>query len=191
VVKNKANTCVEGCEMHTRHPVENLVKLYIILMAVLFLLPTISSAGQFKVTGVPDGETVNAQGHDTVIKVRLVGIDAPETSENKNVPGQPYSQKAREHLAELVLNKTVDIKDYGMGPLNSVLGVIYLNGKNINLEMVKAGLAEVYRGRAPHKFPLIPYWQAEKEARDDLRGMWILGDEYVSPKTWRKMQKEK
>jgi len=69
--------------------------------------------------------------------------------------------------------------------------VIYLDGKNINLEMVKAGLAEVYRGRVPHKFPLIPYWQAEKEARDDRRGMWSLGDEYISPKTWRKMKKKK
>ena len=177
--------------MHTRRPVENFLRLYVILMAFLFVLPTISLAGQFKVTGVSDGDNVDAEGHDTVIKVRLVGIDAPETSKKKSAPGQPYSQEAREYLAGLVLNKTVDIKDYGIGPLDSVLGVIYLNGKNINLAMVKAGLAEVYRGRAPHKFPLLPYWQAEKEARDDLRGMWILGDEYVSPKTWRRMQKKK
>ena len=53
------------------------------------------------------------------------------------------------------------------------------------------GLAEVYRGIAPHKFNLLPYWQAEKEAKDDRRGMWNLGDEYVSPKTWRKMQKKR
>ena len=87
--------------------------------------------------------------------------------------------------------KTVDIKGYGMGPYNRILGVIYLDGKNINLEMVKAGLAEVYRGIAPHKFNLLPYWQAEKEAKDDKRGMWIQGDDYISPKAWRKMQKNK
>ncbi len=49
---------------------------------------------------------------------------------------------------------------------------------DINLEMVKAGLAEVYRGNVPKKFNLLPYWQAEKEAREDKRGMWSLGNEY-------------
>jgi len=49
--------------------------------------------------------------------------------------------------------------------------IFYLERKNINLEMFKAGLAEVYRGIAPHKFPRLPYWQTEKEARDDRRGI--------------------
>jgi len=98
---------------------------------------------------------------------------------------------AKKYLAGSILNKTVDIKGYGMGPINRILGVIYLDGKNINLEMVKAGLTEVYRGRAPHKFPLLPYWQAEKEVKDDLKGMWSLGDRYVSPKAWRKMHTKK
>jgi endonuclease YncB( thermonuclease family) len=177
--------------MNMRLPVRNRLKIHIILTTFLFLLPTVSLAGQFKVTRVYDGDTVKAEGHDVEIKVRLVGIDAPETSRKKRDPGQPYSQRAKEYLAGLVLNKTVDIKGYGMGPYNRILGVIYLNGKNINLEMVQAGLAEVYRGIAPHKFNLLPYWQAEKEAKDDRRGMWIQGDEYISPKTWRKMQKKR
>ena len=160
-------------------------------MAFLFLLPTVSLAGQFKVTKVYDGNTVKAESHDIIIKIRLVAIDAPETAKGERNPGQPYSQRAKKYLAGLVLNKTVDVKEYGLGPFNKPLVVIYLDGKNINLEMVKAGLAEVYRGRAPHKFPLLPYWQAEKEARDDRRGMWSLGDEYISPKAWRKMQKNK
>ena len=134
-----------------------------ITVILIFALPLFSFAGQFKVTKVSDGDTVTAKGHDITIKIRLVGIDAPETSKGKRKPGQPYSQKAKKYLAGLVLNKTVDIKGYGLGPYNRILGVIYLDGKNINLEMVKAGLAEVYRGRAPHKFPLLPYWQAEKE----------------------------
>jgi len=94
---------------------------------------------------VSDGDTVKAEGHDIEIRIRLAGIDTPETAKGKRKPGQPYSQRAKKYLAELVLNKTVDIKGYGLGPYNRVLGVIYLDGKNINLEMVKAGLAEVYR----------------------------------------------
>lgn len=187
----EANACFKGREMTMTLTVRNLLKIHVILTAFLFLSPTVSLAGQFKVTRVYDGDTIKAQGHDIEIKVRLVGIDTPETSKRKRQPGQPFSQKAKEYLAGLILNKTVDIKGYGMGPYNRILGVIYLDGKNVNLEMVKAGLAEVYRGRAPHKFPLLPYWQAEKEAKDDLRGMWSLGDEYISPKAWRKMKRKK
>ena len=161
----------------------------LILSVLIPLLSTFVFADEFKITRVSDGDTVTAEGHNIQIEVRLVGIDAPEISKQKRDPGQPFSQKAKEHLAGLILNRTVDIKDYGLGPDNRILGVIYLDGKSINLEMVKAGLAEVYRGIAPHKFNLLPYWQAEREARKEMRGMWSLGDEYVSPKEWRKMHK--
>ena len=63
------------------------------------------------------------------------------------------------------------------------------NGKSINLEMVKAGLAEVYRGQPAKGFDNGAYWKAEKEAREAGRGMWSLGDKYVSPREWRKMKK--
>ena len=89
------------------------------------------------------------------------------------------------------MNKTVDIKGYGLDGYSRILGVIYLHGKNINLEMVKVGLAEVYRGLAPHKFDLNPYWQSEKEAREAKKGMWSQGGKYISLKEWRRMQREK
>jgi len=161
------------------------------LLITIHLLSSFVLAGQFKVMKVYDGDTIKAEGYDIEIEVRLVGIDSPERSKKKGNPGQPFGQKAKEYLSGLVLNKTVDIKDYGLGPSNKVLGVIYLDGKNINLEMVKAGLAEVYRGIAPHKFNLIAYWQAEKEAKDDMRGMWSLGDKYISPKVWRKTHRKR
>jgi endonuclease YncB( thermonuclease family) len=126
------------------------------LLAFLSILPTVSLAGQFKVNRVYDGDTVKAKGHGIEIKVRLVGIDAPETSRKKREPGQPYSQQAKKYLTEVVLNKTVNIKGYGLGPYNRTLGVIFLSGKDINLEMIKAGLAEVYRGKPPRGFDTAP-----------------------------------
>ncbi len=156
------------------------------LFAFLILFPSILSAGQFKVTRVYDGDTVKAEGHDIEIKVRLVGIDTPETGKKKRDPGQPYSQKAKKYLADLVLNKTVDIKGYGLDRYGRVLGVIHLDGRNINLEMVRAGLAEVYRGKPPKGFDLTLYLEAEKKARNAKRGMWSQENKYISPKEWRK-----
>jgi endonuclease YncB( thermonuclease family) len=159
---------------------KNQIKITLSLVFLLLSLPTLSLAGEFKVTRVYDGDTIKAAGHDIEIKVRLVGIDAPETSRKKKDPGQPYSQQARKYLAGLVLNKTVDIKGYGLDGYSRILGVIYLEGKNINLEVVKEGLAEAYRGKPP-----------EREARAAKMGMWSLGNKYISPKDWRRMQREK
>jgi micrococcal nuclease len=58
--------------------------------------------------------------------------------------------------------------------------------KNVNLEMVRAGLAEVYRGPPAKGLNLEPYWKAEKEAREAGREMWSLGDKYISPREWRR-----
>jgi len=166
-----------------------VLQILTVLTTLLLPLSSFAFAGQFKITRVYDGDTVKAQGHDIEIKVRLVGIDAPETSREKRDPGQPYSQQAKKYLAGLVLNKTVDIKGYGLDRYNRILGVIYLNNQNINLEMVKAGLAEVYRGNPPRDLKMEPYLEAEKQAKEALRGMWGLGDKYISPKEWRKMHK--
>ena len=54
--------------------------------------------------------------------------------------------------------------------------------------MVRAGLAEVYRGKPPKGFDLDPYYMAEVEAMKAGRRMWTQGDKYISPKEWRKMQ---
>ena len=54
--------------------------------------------------------------------------------------------------------------------------------------MVKAGLAEVYRGTPAQGQDVGPYWRAEEDAKRVGRGMWVLGDKYVSPREWRRMQ---
>ena len=166
-------------------------KSLFIFLSILFL-PTLSLAGEFKVTRVYDGdEILVVRDHTVIRKVRLVGIDAPETSQKKYRPGQPYSQQAKEYLAGLILNKKVSIINYDLDVYNRVLGVVFWEGVNINLQMLRSGLAEVYRGNPPKGLDLEPYWQAEKKAKAAMRGMWSFGDKYISPKEWRKMQRGK
>ena len=61
---------------------------------------------------------------------------------------------------------------------------------NVNLEMERVGLAEVHDGRPPRGFDISPYLEAEIEARDGGRGMWVRGDKYVSPRKWRRNNPE-
>jgi endonuclease YncB( thermonuclease family) len=113
-------------------------------------------------------------------------FDAPEVSHKKHEPGQPFGQQATKHLAGLVLTKTVDIKKYGHDRYGRVLGVVSFCGRNINIEMIEAGLAEVYRGEPAPGQDLAPYWKAEEKARTAKRGMWAQGHKYISPRGWRK-----
>ena len=163
----------------------------IVFLFILLVSPGISFANSSQIILVSDGDTIKLRsaGSKSDINIRLVEIDAPETPKKKNDPGQPFSQTAKKYLAYLVLNKFVDIKSYGTDRYGRSLAVVYRNGTNVNLEMVKAGLAEVYHGQPAKGFDNDPYWKAEKEARETGRGIWSLGDKYVSPREWRKMGK--
>ncbi len=166
------------------------MKIILTLLAILLILPSLSIAGQLRVVRVTDGDTIKAAINGMEIIVRLVGIDAPERSRKKNEPGQPYSRKATKYLASLVLNKTITIKDYGTDRYKRILGVVFVNGTNANLEMVKAGLAEVYRGRQPRWLNIKIYQEAEAGAKRAKRNMWSLDHKYISPKEWRKMRRK-
>ena len=166
------------------------IKALMPIICFLFL-PTSLLANQFKVTEIYDGDTIKVKGYGAEIKLRLAGIDAPETSKKKTGLGQRYSQEAKEHLAGLILNKAIEIDGYGYLKGDLMLGVIFLDGKNINLEMVRAGLAEVYLEEPPKELNLDPFFKAEGQSRAEKMGIWIQGDGYVSPRTWRKRQRVK
>jgi micrococcal nuclease len=162
------------------------VFLRVFLLWSLLSSTGICIAGEYQVSRVVDGDTIVVNKGTTKLTIRLVGIDAPEVSHAKNQPGQPFSQQSTKHLAALVLHKTVDIKSHGPDRYGRTLGEVFLDGNNINLEMVKSGLAEVYRGTPAKGQNMEPYWKAEEEARRAGKGMWVLGDKYVSPREWRK-----
>ena len=163
-----------------------------LFIALCVLCLTFSGfAAEFKVSRVVDGDTIKVRSISGETTIRLVGIDAPEVSHKKREPGQPFSQQATKYLAGLVLNKTVDIKEYCHDRYGRILGVVSLGGKNINLEMVDAGFAEVYRGDPALGQDLASYWKAEEQARAAKRGMWVQGSKYLSPREWRRVNSGK
>ena len=156
---------------------KRLLRIIPLLITFLFALSTYLLAAQFKVTRLYDGDTIMAEGHDIVIYVLLAGIDAPEIGSRKQLRHQPYGQEAKRYLERLILNKVVDIKGYGTGPYpyNHLIVEIHLKDRNINIEMIKKGFAEVCRERPPDGLNITPYLEAEREAKEAQRGMWSLG----------------
>ena len=175
---------------HLNHPLfrpfmKRTLKTFFYMTSFLLFVCSYSIAGEFKVLKVYDGDTIKVEGYGTRIKVRLAGIDAPEIFGDKKGMGQPYGHEARTYLQKLIFNKMIDIKGYGRDKHNLILGRVFFADEDINLAMVKAGLAEVYRGPPPEDLDLEPFWQAEKEVRALKKGMWVQEDSYVSPEAWR------
>ncbi len=139
----------------------------------------------FRVLKVYDGDTIKVTGFDLTFKIRLVGIDSPEIG-YKGQKTQPFSQKAKQHLESLLDNRKIAIKSYGTGAYNRQLAEVFVNNKNINMEMIRAGLAEVYKGRRPKNLDSQTYLEEEVRARRAKKGMWIQGSTYRSPRQWRK-----
>jgi len=139
----------------------------------------------FRVVKIYDGDTIKVTGLDLTFKIRLVGIDSPEIG-FKGRKSQPFSQKAKQHLVGLIDNKKIAIKSYGTGSYNRQLAEVFVNNKNINIEMIRAGLAEVYKGRRSKKLDSQIYLKEELRARRAQKGMWTQGSSYKSPRQWRK-----
>jgi endonuclease YncB( thermonuclease family) len=162
--------------------------LFLATLALFFVNPAFSFAGQYDVIRVTDGDTIQVKAGGITTTVRLVGIDAPEVSHSKNQPGQPFGNAATKYLAAMVLNKTVEIKSYGPDRYGRTLAEVVLGNRNINIEMIQAGLSEGYRGKPASGLDLVPYRKAEEEAKTAKRGMWVLGEKYISPRDWRRMK---
>jgi micrococcal nuclease len=162
---------------------------FVTMIFLACAFPGFASGGQYIVTKVYDGNTVNVKGYGAQIKVRLMGIDAPELSLIRGKPGQLYAEEAKRYLTKLVQNRLVELQDCVPIGYDLYLGVIFLDGKNINLEMVRAGLAEACSPGSSEGFDLEPFLTTEKEAKQAKRGIWSLGDRYVSPEAWRKKER--
>lgn len=119
------------------------------------------------------------------LRVRLFGIDVPESPQGEYFPGQPYGPEAMAHLQGLVQDQRVRVEIYGVDQYRRLLGTLFIDARNINLAMVEVGLAEVYRYHGPRDPYQAQYEAAEADARAGKRGMWILGNQYESPRDYR------
>ncbi len=139
----------------------------------------------FEVLKVYDGDTIQVKGLGLVFKIRMVGIDAPEIG-YRGEPSQAFSQKSKRYLQSLVDKKRVRLTSHGIGGYNRQLAEIFVNDINVNLEIIRAGLAEVYQGKRPKTLKSEVYLQEEKKAKKARIGMWVQSSSYQSPRQWRK-----
>jgi len=158
-----------------------------LVVAVLVLLLGMTAVNQHAVADVYriEGEVVHVADGDTLdmrrsggteLTVRLDGVDCPESN-------QPYGDKAEAFTRSLAMGTTVTVEVSDKDRYGRFIGVVRLpDGRNLNEELVAAGLAWWYRYYAPENSRLE---RLEKQARRAERGLWSRPDP-IAPWDWRR-----
>lgn len=155
-----------------------------VLAASLTLSPHAWADFTGDVVGVADGDTITVMDADKVPhKIRLTGIDAPEKK-------QPFGNRSKQSLSDMVFNKTVTVETDKHDRYGRELGKVLADGKDVNLEQARAGLAWHYKAyeRTQSATDRQAYAAAEGEAKAAKRGLWADA-EPVPPWGWRHQQK--
>ena len=120
-----------------------------------------------KVIEIVDGDSIVIESFNRPVKIELMGIDAPELKQN-------YGDVARQHLLDLVFDKTVTVEYFGLGEDGSIAGKVFLNRIDVAAQMVRDGVAWYDKGNANRlsETERQVYTDSEQAARNEQRGIW-------------------
>ena len=158
------------------------IGVIVLLLSFLFLMqqflvrkPPVPSDGEwYTVVKVIDGDTIDVEKDGLKERIRLVGIDTPE-SVSPFEPIECYGVEASEYTKSLVLGKKVQLLvDQKQGDEDQYarkLRYVFLEDQShVNYQLVEQGFAHAYKKVSSDYTTL--FLQAEKEARNAQRGGW-------------------
>ena len=148
-------------------------------ISALFLILTVCTAQAETLTGrvihISDGDTLKIlTKFNKKMKIRLADIDTPES-------GQPYGKEAKQALSILTLQKQVTIDVQSIDRYGRTVGLVYVKGLNVNSELVRQGMAWVYRRYTNDE----KLYALESNAKKEKLGLWSSNN-FIEPWLWRR-----
>jgi micrococcal nuclease len=126
-----------------------------------------------RVTRVIDGDTIEVEVGRGVRKVRLLGIDTPETKDPRR-PVECFGREAAAKMRGLVGGRAVRLERDEVSDTvdryGRLLRYVYSGDRLVNAEMIRQGYARAYL-----LFPFSrrdEFREHEREARDRGAGLW-------------------
>lgn len=143
---------------------------FILLILFVNSTPLWSAEKTGIVTRVYDGDTLILHGE----RVRLLGVDTPETNKTKRLKSECYAKEAKDYLSMRVLNEKIHIKTDPKAAQKDIYGrilaYVYLGDENINGTLIEKGYGFVYMdGTYAKKADFI---KRQKKAKRYKRGIW-------------------
>lgn len=135
-----------------------------------------SSKTLYPVLFIYDGDTIAISMKGKTEKIRLIGIDSPETSE-KYRSVECHGKEATNRATELLKNKKVRIEMDETQDNEDVYGrslrYIFLeDGTFFNQLMIEEGFAKEYTFKGKEYKYQKEFRAAEKKAREEKKGLW-------------------
>jgi endonuclease YncB( thermonuclease family) len=167
-----------------------------LILVALLAAGNLAQGAEFtaKVIAVLDGDTVLVKGGNSLKKIRMAGIDAPEKA-------QTFGETSRRSLTEMVLGKQVKIASEAVDQYGRMVARLSVDGLDVNAEQIRRGMAWAATGwrqsrRAPVGVPLAgensrfhnnrELLALQEEAKQAPRGLWAQSDP-MPPWEWRKL----
>ncbi|MFZ5868554.1 MAG: thermonuclease family protein [Thermodesulfobacteriota bacterium] len=152
------------------------------LIAVFLIVPSISFGWSGECVWVKDGDSIVVMHDGKPEEIRLHGINCPECD-------QPFGLEAARLASGLVLGKTVDVqvlpeakRSYGR-----TIATVHVEGKSLNQELVRLGMAWWSRKYAPDDKDLE---RLQQEAVAAKIGIWSQPNP-IPPWLWKQVQQER
>ena len=148
--------------------------LFFILVSISHLAAQ-TSGKWYQVSKVVDGDTfwiINAKGENE--KIRLIGVDAPESRKTGKKDIGFYGKESKAYLEQILTGRKVrleyDVSKYDR--YKRTLAYVYLeNGTFLNAHLIKNGYASVMTVPPNVKYADL-FVKLQKEAREKKRGLW-------------------
>lgn len=144
------------------------VRQFITGFAISLVLSVQADVLTGKVVGISDGDTITVlDATKTEHKVRLMGIDAPEKS-------QDFGNQSKRALSDYIYQKEVTVEYKKQDRYKRKVGKVIFEGKDICLAMIELGMAWHYKDyeKEQSKTDRDLYSQAEIKAREAKIGIW-------------------
>ena len=129
----------------------------------------------YTVSSVLDGDTLRIKYQGKTQSVRLLGVDAPESTKTRYKYLECFGSEAKNYLKSLVDKKKItfqfdpsqDQKDL----YDRLLAYVYLDENLINQTMIENGYAKEYTYKTPYTYQS-QFQQAEQSAQEQMLGLW-------------------
>lgn len=121
-----------------------------------------------RIVGVTDGDTVSVlDASNTLHKIRLAGIDAPEKA-------QAFGDRSKQSLSDLSFNRLVIVETTKRDRYGRSLGKVFIDGRDVNLLQLERGMAWFYRAYQSEQSveDRTRYADAERKAKEGRKGLW-------------------
>lgn len=130
--------------------------------------------GRSYVSRVIDGDTIVVEINGVSEKVRLIGVDTPETVDPRK-PVQCFGKEASEFVKSLLENKAVRLEaDASQGDRDKysrLLRYVYQGVTLVNEKIIEEGYGHEYTYRTPYQYQK-EFKTAERSARESQKGLW-------------------